>query len=512
MIRLESSESCEEVRRKILGISWNENVLPMNEKELMEFDQWMIGLGQGLSMRPFFFFSSSLSEYLLPSHMYLEGNSATESDQQNPLNHIVRIQKHFFGTEMVKGSFVQSHGVKMLFLVEKLEDLKVELDNDTDPQVRTAVLVGEASTSKAKGKRARRWKRKKEKGKITTPLLAPRVLLLLPVERAKGKERLEVLSGRRQMMSACIAKQMGIGGGSVHNSSPTQVLERNRKLSKDEMILRLGDGEGHIFKDRIRKLVDSKSLEIDDLENLPTCESCLKGKMTKKPFVAQSALANGLLDLIHINVCRPLNTPARGGFSYSITFTDYHSWYDYVYLMRYKSEAFRRFKEYKLEVENKLAIKSKSFDRTEGYALETTSKLLNMVPSKMVPQMPYEVWHDKPASYKYLRVWGSPAYVKRLVGDKLDSRSIFLKKGIPMDNRRDEVLLEESSEPPQQDDTTSFDPSIPTDGVLVLRKSTKESRPPKRYRFMGLTSQLDNDLKTYGEAMSDIDSTSGLRS
>ncbi|KAL0423430.1 UNVERIFIED_CONTAM: hypothetical protein Sradi_0877800 [Sesamum radiatum] len=178
-----------------------------------------------------------------------------------------------------------------------------------------------------------------------------------------------------------------------------------------------------------------------------------------------------------------------------------------------------------------------------GYALETTAKLLNMVPSKTVPQMPYEIWHDKPASYKYLRVWGSPAYVKRLVGDKLDSRSslcrfngypkktvgyyfydpseqktfvlsnaVFLKKGIPMDNRQDEVLLEESSEPPQQDDTTSFDPSIPTDGVLVLRRSTKESRPPKRYRFMGLTSQLDNDLKTYGEAMSDIDSTSGLRS
>jgi hypothetical protein len=43
----------------------------MNEKELMEFDQWTIGLGQGLSMPPFFFFSGSLSEYLLPSHMYL---------------------------------------------------------------------------------------------------------------------------------------------------------------------------------------------------------------------------------------------------------------------------------------------------------------------------------------------------------------------------------------------------------------------------------------------------------
>ncbi|KAL0401970.1 UNVERIFIED_CONTAM: hypothetical protein Slati_4226900 [Sesamum latifolium] len=109
---------------------------------------------------------------------------------------------------------------------------------------------------------------------------------------------------------------------------------------------------GHISKDRIRRLVDSKNLEIDDLDHLPTCEFCLKEKMTKKPFVGQSAIANGLLDLVHTDVCGPLSSPARGGFSYFITFTDEHSRYDYVYLMRYKSEAFGRFKEYRLEVEN----------------------------------------------------------------------------------------------------------------------------------------------------------------
>ncbi|KAL0439435.1 UNVERIFIED_CONTAM: Retrovirus-related Pol polyprotein from transposon RE2 [Sesamum latifolium] len=61
--------------------------------------------------------------------------------------------------------------------------------------------------------------------------------------------------------------------------------------------------------------------------------------MTKEPFVGQSAIANGLLDLVHTDVCRPLSIPARGGFSYFITFIDDHSRYGYVYLMRYKSEA-----------------------------------------------------------------------------------------------------------------------------------------------------------------------------
>ncbi|KAL0445125.1 UNVERIFIED_CONTAM: hypothetical protein Slati_2235200 [Sesamum latifolium] len=108
-----------------------------------------------------------------------------------------------------------------------------------------------------------------------------------------------------------------------------------------------------------------------------------------------------------------------------------------------------------------------------GYALETAAKLLNIAPSKSVPQTPYEIWHGKPASYKYLRVWGSPAYFKRLVGDKLDLRSSLC--------------------------------SVP-----VLRRSTRESRVPDRYGFVGLTSQLDNDPKTYGEAMSDIDSNKWL--
>ncbi|KAL0406042.1 UNVERIFIED_CONTAM: hypothetical protein Slati_3918100 [Sesamum latifolium] len=172
-----------------------------------------------------------------------------------------------------------------------------------------------------------------------------------------------------------------------------------------------------------------------------------------------------------------------------------------------------------------------------GYALETAAKLLNIAPSKSVPRTPYEIWHDKPASYKYLRVWCSSAYVKRLVGDKLDSRSslcrfigypketagyyfydsaeqkifisrnaVFLEKSFSSDNRRDEVLIEESSGEPHHDNTTSFEPTVHTDGVPFLCRSTRESRIPKRYEFMGLTSQLDNDPKTYGEAMSDIDS------
>ncbi|KAL0457696.1 UNVERIFIED_CONTAM: hypothetical protein Slati_0396800, partial [Sesamum latifolium] len=346
---------------------------------------------------------------------------------------------------MAEGSSVQSHGVKMLSLVEKLEDLKAGLDNDTyidvilqslppsyDPFIinynmngleksihelinmlvqyeatthkfEPAVLVGEASTSKRKARVPDAGRGRREKERRSQPLLAPRVLPCSP----DGKGQREGWGSQRSRANdVCIHCH---GKGHWKRECPQllshQVLQRSRKLSKDEMILRLGDGKavaaeavgslilvsnlimtaqhkrkvdnhenaqiwharlGHISKDRIRRLVDSKSLEIDDLDHLPTCESCLKGKMTKKPFVGKTAFANDLLDLVHTDVYGPLSIPARGGFFYFITFTDDHSRYGYVYLIRYKSEAFGRFKEYRLEVENQTNHKIKALRSDQG--------------------------------------------------------------------------------------------------------------------------------------------------
>ncbi|KAL0457886.1 UNVERIFIED_CONTAM: hypothetical protein Slati_0415800 [Sesamum latifolium] len=138
--------------------------------------------------------------------------------------------KAFFGTKMAEGSSVQSHGVTMLSLVEKLEDLTAGLNNDTYINVilqslppsydsfivnynmngleksihelinmlvqyeattrksKPSVLVGEASTSKAKGKGARRWKKKKGKGTtVTTTVSTGGAPPTAPKGKGKGK-------------------------------------------------------------------------------------------------------------------------------------------------------------------------------------------------------------------------------------------------------------------------------------------------------------------------------------
>ncbi|KAL0288117.1 UNVERIFIED_CONTAM: Retrovirus-related Pol polyprotein from transposon TNT 1-94 [Sesamum calycinum] len=202
--------------------------------------------------------------------------------------------------------------------------------------------------------------------------------------------------------------------------------------------------------------------------------------MTKKPFVGQRVLANGLLDLIHTDIYGPLNTLARGGFSYFITFTDYHSQYGYVYLIMYKFEAFGSVGKRRNRTLLDMVRSMMSFTELPlsflGYALETAAKLLNMGHPRWYPRR-----HTR-------------------YGMASQRPTIFLEKGFSVDNRQDGVLLEESSEPPQQNNTTSFEPSVPTDGVPILCRSTRVSRPLERYRFMRFTSQLNNDLKTYREA------------
>ncbi len=64
-----------------------------------------------------------------------------------------------------------------------------------------------------------------------------------------------------------------------------------------------------------------------------------------------------------------MSTHARGGYLYFVTFIDDYSRIGYVYLMKYKSETFEKFKELRAEVEKQLgkSIKTLRSDRGGEY-------------------------------------------------------------------------------------------------------------------------------------------------
>ena len=99
------------------------------------------------------------------------------------------------------------------------------------------------------------------------------------------------------------------------------------------------------------KLLKIGSLGSFDYKSYDTCESCLLGKMTKLPFKRKGERVVRSLDLIHSDVYGLMSIHDRGGFIYFITFINDYSQYGYLYLMKYKSEVFERFKEFRYEVE-----------------------------------------------------------------------------------------------------------------------------------------------------------------
>ena len=82
--------------------------------------------------------------------------------------------------------------------------------------------------------------------------------------------------------------------------------------------------------------------------------------MTKRPFNAKGRRAHELLELVRTDICGPISTQAKGGYEYFVTFTNDYSKYGYVYLMRWKFEAFEKFKEFRAEVENQLGKQIKA--------------------------------------------------------------------------------------------------------------------------------------------------------
>ena len=96
------------------------------------------------------------------------------------------------------------------------------------------------------------------------------------------------------------------------------------------------------------------------MNHFDACEPCLMGKMTKTPFSGTMERATDLLEIIHTDVCGPMNIKARDKYHYFLTFTDDLSRYGYIYLMKQKSETFEKFKEFQSEVESH-HNKNKSF-------------------------------------------------------------------------------------------------------------------------------------------------------
>nr|GFA99034.1 hypothetical protein [Tanacetum cinerariifolium] len=123
---------------------------------------------------------------------------------------------------------------------------------------------------------------------------------------------------------------------------------------------------GHISKKRIEKLQHDGLLNSINIESLEKCVSCMSGKMARKPYSHQVERTKDLLGLIHTDVCGPFKIVSRQEASYFVTFTGDFSPYGYVYPLKHKHEVFETFTVFQKEVENQLGKTIKSLCSDHG--------------------------------------------------------------------------------------------------------------------------------------------------
>ena len=106
-----------------------------------------------------------------------------------------------------------------------------------------------------------------------------------------------------------------------------------------------------------------EGLKCSDTDFDKQCEACVLGKMKKIPFQKQTVhRTTELLELVHSDVCGPMNVDSLGGSRYMVTFSDDFSRYTFVYLLRSKDEVLTKFREFVNLVENQTGHKVKTLN------------------------------------------------------------------------------------------------------------------------------------------------------
>ncbi|KAI5334414.1 hypothetical protein L3X38_024547 [Prunus dulcis] len=200
------------------------------------------------------------------------------------------------------------------------------------------------------------------------------------------------------------------------------------------------------------------------------CEGCILGKQCRESFPKEATTrASTPLELVHSDICGPMQTTTKAGNRYFLTFIDDNTRMCWVYFLRQKSETLSVFKRFKATVELQSGYKLKKlrsdrggeytsveFDRfcaryrhrkAANNSIYTTAKWCSrekeqnyygngkVCPTKALnKRTPFEAYSGRKLGVKHLKVFGSLSYAhipskQRHKLDLTSKRCIYLGYG-----------------------------------------------------------------------------------
>lgn len=151
----------------------------------------------------------------------------------------------------------------------------------------------------------------------------------------------------------------------------TEHIAKTASIATDEAELwhrRLG----HTCPTNLSTLQKAAATGINFSGNAPTsCVTCVLGKEQSFPYKATNKRAENVLELIHSDVCGPMEVKSIGGARYFLTFVDDHSCELFVYILESSElesndQVYNSFKDFKAFVENQTGQRIKALQSDNG--------------------------------------------------------------------------------------------------------------------------------------------------
>jgi transposase InsO family protein len=112
-------------------------------------------------------------------------------------------------------------------------------------------------------------------------------------------------------------------------------------------------------------MVDDMNLKEVSLHHV--YDGCIKSKHQIMSFPKDKSMrASQLLEIVHTDMCKLMRTASHGGARYFFTFIDDFSRKIHVYFLKVKGEAFEKFKQYKVSMENEIGHRIKVLRSDNG--------------------------------------------------------------------------------------------------------------------------------------------------
>ena len=174
--------------------------------------------------------------------------------------------------------------------------------------------------------------------KLTKNLLSVPVMALMGGEIYFDKDKCLVRKNSQEfVIGSLLRDKLYI----VNSAEYAQVSTANSAPSPAVWHLRLG----HLNYTYMNQLIHIS--HDADTQSQKECEAGVLGKMQKKPFPKQcQQKATRPYEIVHSDVCGPMQVNSKGGSKYILTFTDDFSRYTTAYFIKSKSKVFSKFMEY----------------------------------------------------------------------------------------------------------------------------------------------------------------------